>query len=420
MSWLYYLLEANLYLILFYGFYRMFLHKETFYTLNRYFLLISSFTAFILPFFQLGFLLKSINLSENIIYQEIEQGKPLLTTENTILFFYSIVAIVFISKVIWGFMRVINLLKKPNKIVENGITIVELANTKTAFSFFNMLFIDPELPQKATILRHEMVHINQKHSYDVLFFELLRSFSWFNPITYLLKNDIKLLHEYLADEETTNIEIGKYEYAMFLIQNSCGDVKVQLTNQIFNSSILKRRINMLNQKKSAKWARLRLLLVLPVLAGMLCISTMAFTKDYGVVDLYPKSAKNISAPQDTVKRAKAKEIVIAEPVKQIKKMKGGKYTPPPPPIEAPRSKKLNGLKNGQNPPPPPPAPGQKSKVKGVKLAPPPPPVEPKSPKVQKLDIKIAPPPPPPPVEPAQKKKLGKDDVIYGEIIEGPQ
>ena len=377
MSWLYYLLEANLYLILFYGFYRLFLHKKTFYLVNRYYLIISSLLAFLIPFLQLGFLTKEIILIDEPVYHRIHVEATLLSIENILLFLYSLVVLVFISKIALGFRHIFKLLKNPNKTVQNGITIIELTNTKTAFSFFNMLFIDPELPQKDTILNHEMVHIHQKHSVDIVLFELIRSLSWFNPIVHLLKNDIKLIHEYLADEETTQKGIEKYDYAIFLIQNSYGNQTVQLTNQIFNSSILKRRISMLNQKKSAKWARLRLLLVLPVVGGMLCASTMAFTKNYGVVDLYPKNITGLNIQlQDTVKKSKAKEIVIAEPVQEVKKVKSVKF--------AATKRKIS-----------------KKPMKGV--APPPPPVEPKPVKGEVLKIKLSP-PPPPPVEPAPAKK----------------
>jgi len=396
MNWLYYLLEANLYLVLFYGFYRMVLQKETFYILNRYYLIISSLVAFIIPFLQVGFLSKEIIVVEESVYQQIKVEQPLLNTENILLFLYALVVLMFISKIALGFRHIFKLLKKQNKKVENGITIIELTNTKTAFSFFNMLFIDPELPQKDTILRHEMAHIHQKHSFDILFFELIRSLSWFNPIAHLLKNDIKLIHEYLADEETTNNGIEKYEYALFLIQNSYGEQNLQLTNQIFNTSILKRRISMLNQKKSAKWARLRLLLAIPLAGGLICISTMAFTKDYGVVDLFPNKYEVLNIQlQDTVKKPKAKEIVIAEPVQEVKKVKRVRFatpTPPPPPIEPPVAKSLKGMKF---PPPPPVPPAPKSK------------------NVKKTMSNNT--PPPPPVEPAPaKKKYDKDDVIYGD------
>ena len=373
MSWLYYLLEANLYLILFYGFYRLFLHKETFYGLNRYYLIFSSILAFVLPFFQLGFLVKEMAVNYSG-YLQIDEPKSIFNLGNGLLLFYVTVSILLTLKVLWGLRHISKLTQNADKNRENGITFIEIKNSKIAFSFFNLLFIDPEINQKAIVLKHEMIHIKQKHSVDILLFELVQISSWFNPIIYFIKNDIKLIHEYLADEATTQKDIAKYEYALFLIQNSYGYQEVTLSNQFFNSSLLKNRISMLNQKKSAKWARLKLLIVLPIVGGMLFTSTMAFTKDYTVVNLFPKKAAGLNIKlQDTVKRPKAKEIVIAEPIPQVKKVRVVKLVPPPPP-------------------PVEPAPKSKSAKKPMKsVAPPPPPIEPKSTKGEVLEIKLSPP-----------------------------
>ncbi|WP_316824009.1 M56 family metallopeptidase [Pedobacter miscanthi] len=425
MGWLYYLLEANLYLMLFYGFYRLFLHRETFYELNRYYLIFSTILAYLLPFFQLGFLKKDIigGYNENI---HIQDTAPLLSAANVCLSIYIIICLILSLKIFWGLRHIKKLTRNAKKRKENGITIIEIDHSKIAFSFFNLLFIDPEMNQKDTVLKHEMVHIKQKHSIDILFFELIQISSWFNPVTYFIKNDIKLIHEYLADEATTQKDIAKYEYALFLIQNSYGNQEVKLSNQFFNSSLLKNRISMLNQKKSAKWARLRLLLVLPVVGGMLCTSTMALTKNYTVVDLFPKkvTALNIKL-QDTVKRPKAKEIVIAEPVPQVKQVRSVKLAPPPPIEPAPKSKSAKKQMKSVAPPPPPMEPkSAKGEILEIKLSPPPPPVEPgtlkgKKPTQTKVgQVRFAPPvvtkdkknlpvPPPPPVEPKTKKSSGK-------------
>ncbi|MFC4211126.1 M56 family metallopeptidase [Pedobacter lithocola] len=429
MTWLYYLLEANLYLVFFYGFYRLFLQKETFYTLNRSYLVLSTVMAFSIPLLQLGFLSKEVLPQETTIYNEVMVDRSIFSIANFLMLAYLFIAMIFFAKMLWGFRHIIRLIKKPSTKTEQGITIIPLENTSTAFSFFNLLFIDPGLPQTNTIIHHEMAHIRQRHSFDVVFFEIDKCVCWFNPIAHLLKSDIKLVHEYLADEETTNHGIEKYEYAVFLIQNSCGNRGTQLTNQIFNSSILKNRINMLNQKKSAKWARLKLLLALPIVGGMLCASTMAFTKDYGTIDLYPKkNTSKIVSIQDTAKRQKAVEvIIIQEPTVSSKRVKGVKLAPPPPPPAPPTTKKVKGVKLA--PPPPATEIPLTKKVKGIHIAPPPPPVEPKGTKQvvdiksnytkegkQVLDIQIA--PPPPPVDPKSKKQPDKNDVIYGDPIKG--
>jgi len=392
MNWLYYLLEANLYLVIFYGFYRLFLHHDTFYGLNRYYLIFSSVLAFMLPFFQLGFLKKEVLISY-ATFTELPETPSLFTLENGLLLLYGIISVGLIIKICIGLRRLQSIVRKAKKTRENGITLIEIENSKMAFSFFNFLFIDPELDQKTTILKHEMVHIKQKHSLDILLFELIQISSWFNPITYLIKNDIKLIHEYLADEVTTNKDIAKYEYAMFLIQNSYGNQKVSLTNHFFNSSLLKNRISMLNQTKSAKWARLKLLFIIPITGFMLCLSTRAFTKDYGTIQLGQKKESLTFAAQDTTrKKAERKKL------------------PPPPPVAPNASKEKPKVREIRFQPPvvkkdvkrlPPPV-----VFRDEKSVPPPPPVGPRSKKSRKPV-----PPPPPPVEQKGAKNGNDSETI---------
>lgn len=316
MSWFYYLLEANLYLILFYGFYILFLQKETFYEANRYFLILSTVLSFVFPLLKIGYfnpVLPNFIPDDNFIpyttdaidiQQSATTQSNLFHLPQLLLIGYGLVILVLLSKTIAGLFKINKILKRSTQKAENGITIVELQNSKFAFSFFNLLFIDPLLPQRNIILKHEMVHIKQKHSYDILFFEFVQIINWFNPAIYLIKKEIRTIHEYLADEQMTERDDEKYDYAMFLIQNSQGINVVNLTNQMFSTSILKKRINMLNQKKSSKWSRLRLLLTLPLIGGIVSLSTMAFTKDYGIVELYSgKNQAKMVIRQDTVKKA---------------------------------------------------------------------------------------------------------------------
>lgn len=303
MSWLNYLLEANLYLVIFYGFYLVFLQRDTFYELNRAFLIFASLCAFVIPFVTVGGFSQFMNGGGNLDLIYINPklvGAPrdlswfsLGETATTI---YLGVAAYFAIKLLMSLYKIVSLAAKSRRARSGNIVYLELSSGETAFSFFNLLFINPSSMNKATILKHEMVHIQQKHSIDILFFELLRILNWFNPVVWLMQKDIKLLHEYIADDITTNNDVQKHEYAMFLIQNSFGLKPSYLTNQLFNSSILKRRINMLNRKRSAGRARLKLLLALPVLVGMLFASTVAFSKDYALIDLYPEQGEVPATP----------------------------------------------------------------------------------------------------------------------------
>ncbi|WEK20611.1 MAG: M56 family metallopeptidase [Candidatus Pedobacter colombiensis] len=389
MNWLYYLLEANLYLAVFYGFYRLFLREETFYTLNRYYLIVAAIIAFVLPLLQLGYLYHLMGIHNNI-----ESNQNLVTTINEqgftinvlIVYTYLAIAAVFLSKFIMNLYRIMARSNQTEKFRNGNITYIGLQGSETAFSFFNLLFINPNCTDKDTVITHEMIHIHQKHSADILFFEIIQILGWFNPITYLIKKDVKLLHEYIADDATTHT-VEKHEYAMFLIQNSFGIAPSQLTNQIFNQSILKMRINMLNKERSGGRARLKFLFALPVIGGMLCASSMAFSKDYAIVDLYPKKYRFVKTlNQDTSKKAKsAAKKKAAQTSNKVHKL-APPPPPPPPPVE-PTTKKSgsNASKTTHVKFPPPivkpdkkvkfPPPIIKDKKQEV---PPPPPVEPKS------------------------------------------
>lgn len=351
MNWFYYLLEANLYLAAFYGCYRLLLRNETFYAANRFFLILSTLMAFSLPLLQLGYLnqLFDNNINQQItgVLVENNHHEPDFSVLYTSLYFlYAAVAIAFIGKLMRDLYQILSLSKRSERYQQDNITYVSLKQHNAAFSFFNLLFIQENIQGRETILKHELVHIRQRHSLDIVFFELIQILNWFNPITYLLKKDIKLLHEYIADEQTTLKEIEKYDYALFLIKNSFGMESNPLSNHIFNQSILKQRINMLNKEKSTGRARLKLLFVLPMAAAMLGTSTMAFSKDYGLVDLYPEKPSYFSG--------------IQEPVKS---QKPAKKTAPPAPPKAPNVPP-------SSPPPPPPPPAEPKKVDNIKFPPP--------------------------------------------------
>lgn len=321
MNWLYYLLEANLYLAVFYAFYKLFLHQETFYSVNRYYLIITTFISFALPFFQVGYINSLFPATQpsiqTITLIPVTTGltTPAITADTfalpmVLLAVYLLIATIFLLKMIISLVRIFTIFftAKREKIAK--VIYVELEGPHTAFSFFNILFINPGLSHKDTVLEHEMVHINQNHTLDVLFFEMVQMICWFNPVTYFMKEDIKLLHEYIADELTTSANIQKHDYALFIIENSFGVIPNKLSNQIFNHSLIKRRIKMLNKQKSGGRAKLRFLLLIPLTGGLLFTSTMAFSKEYVLFDLLPEQQTgNLhNALQDTFKYSLWKDV----------------------------------------------------------------------------------------------------------------
>jgi len=269
------------------------------------------------------------------------------------------------------------MIQTANKITDNRYKIVQLENSNTAFSFFNYLFIGSKTEGTSIIIRHEMVHIRQKHTLDVLFLEFIKIINWFNPFVYLLQNSLKTVHEYIADEQTAALESDTLAYSSFLVNNAYGLSGSSIAPSFFNYNLLKKRIIMLNQKRSGNLARLKYLVAVPICAATLCASTLGFSKTYALIDLAPQHA-------DTI--IKAKQL---------------KVPPPPPPVPPAKKPQVTVVKF----PPP--------KVQVTKRPPPPPPVPPvKKPKA--AVIKFAPPKvvkdPPAPSKPVEEIQIDESPV----------
>lgn len=302
MNWLHYLMEANLYLGVFYLCYCLFLNRETHYNMNRAYLLFSCLAAFILPVVQLGILkptakvvAASYAISESASLQQTASItspatlKPAFTWNDGLMYAYLAGAIIFLLILLLKLYKLVRLAKLNNRVINNGYNIVQLDEPNTAFSFFKYLFIGASPQVNDIVIRHELVHIRQKHSADILFIELLKVVNWFNPFIYLIQRSLRAVHEYIADEQTASTGSGALAYSSFLVENAYGLGGASVTHSFFNYNLLKKRIIMLHQKRSGKLARLKYLLTVPVCAGLLCASTLAFSKDYGWVDLAPQT-----------------------------------------------------------------------------------------------------------------------------------
>jgi len=462
MSWLHYLLEANLYLCVFYAGYCLFLNKETHYTLNRIYLLLSCLISFVLPVVQIGWL-KAIESPATafIIPRNGKQiidhkpaAQPVLTFQDLLFYVYILGAIVLTVVLLVRLYQLAKLTKATKTLVDDKYKLISIEGSNTAFSFFNYLFIGTKTQTNNIIIRHELVHIRQKHSADIVFLELIKIINWFNPLIYLLQISLKTIHEYIADEQTAAQESDALSYSSFLVSNAYGLNGSSLAHSFFNYNLLKKRIIMLNQKRSGKLARLKYLVAVPISAGLLCASTLVFSKSYGFIDLMPKpqivtpSANLQTSSADTTKadpiRIKKQDrtskgyeyeetgylvnnktdfrVIITEKDGEHKEYYKSKATPEQ--LATLKSKygytfpKMMIYPKLPPPPPAPPAPGKKNKGVDAKVPPPPPPPNPekvkKAPKVVKVQEAIpvgnpvAPaqpsaseqiPPPPPPADP---------------------
>jgi hypothetical protein len=421
MNWLYYLLEANFYLAVFYLLYYFVFSRETWYQLNRAYLLLTSLLAFIIPLIQLGFLKPAESYQQGFSKNAIVADTH-WKLSNYLMAVYLLVACLMLINLAIKIYKLICLSRDNKKTVTASYKLIETTGGQNAFSFFNYLFISSGFELKQVVIDHELIHIRQKHSWDIIYLELLKIISWFNPIIYLLQHSIKELHEFIADNETAGTENNTIAYAGFLLNNAYGISGDNLTSTFFNKSLLKKRIIMLHQKRSGKSARLKYLLALPTFVALLCLSTFTFSKDYGWINIAPNIPEiTIDAyppiKVDDISKDKAlNTIKITRTADTGKKyVRQVKFTKPRKPkklttsanvnienaevvIDEPKTLKLRADIKGKVPPPP--MPPNKPGLKLQKIPPPPPPMPPK----ESIKIKEKIPSPPPPQKPASDNR----------------
>lgn len=280
-----FLLKSSIILLVFYVGYWFLLRKGTHFKYNRVFLLAGLVLSLLLPFLnfqmsgnnasELFVTLDSINISANGYLVDSKKEFVLL---NFLQFFYfSIVLILFFKVFIQLYLLLKMFVQSETEII--GKTKVVITDKNNAiFSFFHLVFANRESRNSIdfnAILRHEHVHINQKHSVDILLAEVLTIVLWFNPFIWLYKKSIKENHEYLADEGVVNNDYSANHYQKLLFEHSTG-LHLNLANN-FNQSLTFKRLNMMKKIKSSKLAKYKVLIMAPVL--ILMIFFVACSKD---------------------------------------------------------------------------------------------------------------------------------------------
>ena len=277
MNWVSYLIQLNLYLVLFYTFYWVFLKNETFFNLNRAYLVGAAVFSALIPLIKPEWFTKS-EISNQLQYNwtnanmVVMQGfaSPVNEEVKWVLGDYLTLIYVVITAAL-----IVNLAIKLVKVSR----LLRLKNHPEAFSFFNKIWVNKQLPQFDEITKHELTHAKHLHSADILFFEIICIINWFNPVCYVYKRAVKHIHEFIADEQAVKNSNQVYDYAMLLFNKSFGVNPNQLTNNFFNQSMLKRRIQMLQKEKSKKVAILKYGLSVPLFLLAMVLSSATISKN---------------------------------------------------------------------------------------------------------------------------------------------
>ena len=208
-----YILQTIVFQLIFLALYEFLLKKETFFQWNRAYLIVTPLLSLLLPFVKISALQTVVPQNLVVTLPEITLGNALTTQQNLAVETnnsLSVMAIILLlgilvssSLFLWKLIKISSLSRKGTLHKINHAKVITLPQSSDAFSFAGTIYLGENLnpENKSHIIAHELVHINQKHYIDLLYFEALRILFWFNPLIYYYQKQTAALHEYIADAE---------------------------------------------------------------------------------------------------------------------------------------------------------------------------------------------------------------------------
>lgn len=299
------IIESAITLAIFYLFYKIFLKKETFFKMNRLYLLSSLLFAVTIPFLNINLGMVPNFSSGNNILQEISGLKRGYNEINeviiyaysgkltwTIIFKYlstiyilgTVISTVFF---VFGLGRIFIIIYQNRSKKYGKYRIVQTPNAVVPFSLFKWIIINPEKYSSndmEQVIAHERMHAFQLHSLDLILIEVLVILFWFNPFIYWYRKSIREVHEYLADQAVVENGHDQLDYQKLLLNQVVGYRFVGLTSS-FSYSLSKNRLKMLSMIKSKNTSKIKIALAIPfaIVALFFFVNSVDFAKANGTV-----------------------------------------------------------------------------------------------------------------------------------------
>jgi TonB family protein len=271
-----YIIKVSLCWILFYALYQLLYKKISHFNINRAYLIGTLLLGVCIPvveyisFFQstnevvtyFAPVMQEINQME---VQVVEVSKEGIDYMGLLFQLYMIGLIITGIRFLYGIGKIIKLHYSGEKENQKNYTLIRTNKLHLPFSFFSTVYVSKKIPlteKMTTILQHELCHISERHTYDVMLMELCKIIFWCSPVIYLYKNAIRETHEYIADAVVLQTE-DKKEYGQLLLGQSPTGIEIALAHSFFNSH-LKNRITMMNQKNSSRSSMVKYFAIVPV------------------------------------------------------------------------------------------------------------------------------------------------------------
>ena len=267
-----YIGRSSLYLALFYAFFLLVMRRTTFFRLNRILLLAGTVTCFLLPVLRL----RSVEVPFLMAGPLTEAAsEPALTAGPSAASPFPYLELLYILGILavlgWTAVAMVRMYRTIRKgaatRLDSGIWLILTEADIPSFSWGRTIVMSrKDSEQNPVIQLHEEAHIRKAHTLDILLFTAVTLVHWFNPLVWITLSELKLLHEYEADDAVLHHGIDATQYQLLLVRKAVGEKRFSLANG-FQHAKLKNRIDMMLQAPSSGWKRLSWLAILPFLAG---------------------------------------------------------------------------------------------------------------------------------------------------------
>ena len=321
-----YIIRSGAYLALFYAFFWLVLRRETFFALNRAYLLGAAAFALSLPLLRVP-----SPFFEKVIYASgiparldpasLPAPSSGLGISELLLIVYAAGAGLLLLLFFARLGRLALLIGRCGCVRQRGLRVVLCGCPGESFSFFNFVFINRSKVSGRDVdrvLAHELAHVRQLHSFDIVLSELLTAFQWFNPFVWPYRRSLRETHEYLADRAVVAQGCSLAGYQLLIVEQHVGGKLLELASG-FRASQLKRRIDMLSRQETRGLARWKPLLVLPLAVALVLV----FAESRTVVQEGPAAIAAPSSPAPLPQQMSEEELVkaIKEKAVQLEEMK---------------------------------------------------------------------------------------------------
>lgn len=282
-----YLIKINVALVLLYGFYRLTVSRDTFFGLRRLTLWLIYAVALMVPALNLEYWVRDTPAMAGMAHVYADTFYPVvvvkaqasgITWMDMLLGIYWVGVAVLSLRLVWQLFSIIRLVVISRKQEVEGIMVHLLKGEGSPFSFFRWVFMYPstlEGRQLHEVMVHECTHVSGLHSLDTLFSELFSIACWFNPFAWLMKQEVRMNLEYLADESVLSDGNARksYQYHLLGLAYRQPNESTKIANN-FNLLPLKKRIKMMNKRRTSEIGKAKYLLFAPLAGVLLMVSNI--------------------------------------------------------------------------------------------------------------------------------------------------